>query len=140
MRAIGIDLGAVRVGLAISDELGLLAHPRPHLKGGDLGRLVGELVRLAEQEHVEVFVVGLPRTLTVREGAPARRARRFAQMLERASGRRVELYDEWFTTREAENRLRAQGLSERELRSRIDSAAASILLQSWLDRRGSSEA
>jgi len=138
MRAIGIDFGAVRVGIAISDELGLLAHPRPHLKGGDLGRLIAEIIRLAEQERVDVFVVGLPRSLKAEEGTSARRVRRFAEKLERASGRPVELYDEWLTTREAEQRLRAQGLSARELRSRIDSAAATILLQSWLDQHSRS--
>jgi putative Holliday junction resolvase len=133
MRAVGIDLGTVRVGLALSDELGLMAHPRPHLQGKDMLRLVSELAALADAEQADVFVVGLPRTLSGKEGTAARRARRFAELLEKQSGRRVELVDEWLTTREATARLRAQGLSDRELRGRVDSAAAAILLQSWLD-------
>lgn len=135
MRAAGIDLGKVRVGLAVGDELGLLAHPRPHLDGRDPGRLVERLARLADDEGIEVFVVGLPRSLSGSEGAPARRARKFAERLEQRTGRTVELVDEWLTTREAQGRLREQGLSERRSRGRIDSAAAAVLLQSWLDGR-----
>jgi putative Holliday junction resolvase len=136
MRAAGIDLGTVRVGLAVSDELGLLAHPRPHLDGRDPGRLVEALVRLAQDEDIDAFVVGLPRTMGNREGAPARRARRFARTLAEASGRTVELVDERLTTVEARARLREQGLTDREARPRIDSAAAAVLLQSWLDAQG----
>ena len=58
----------------------------------------------------------------------------FAAKLEQATPAKVELYDEWLSTREAAGRLRAQGLNTREQRGRIDSAAAAILLQSWLDR------
>ncbi len=133
MRAAGIDLGKVRVGVAVADELGLMAHPRPHLDGKHPGRLVEALAALAQQEQIEVFVVGLPRSLSGVEGLPARRARRFAERLRQRTGVPVELVDEWLTTREAGDRLRAAGLREHEFRDRIDSAAAAILLQSWLD-------
>ena len=135
MRAAAIDLGKVRVGLAVSDELGLLAHPRPFLDASSPGRLIGQLIELARCDGIEVFLVGLPRTLKGTEGPPARRARRFAEDLERRSGLRVELVDERLTTREAGARLREQGLSTREARQRIDSAAAAVLLQAWLDAR-----
>ncbi len=133
MRAAGINLGKVRVGLAIADELGLLAHPRPHLDGRNPRALLETLARLAESDDIAVFVVGLPRALSGTEGAPARRARRFADQLAARTGRRVELVEEWLTTREARGRLRDQGLRERELRGKVDSAAAAVLLQSWLD-------
>ena len=136
MRAAGIDLGRVRVGLAVTDELGSMAHPRPHLDGSDPGRLVEALVTLAKAEGIDVFVVGLPRSLSGEEGPGAVSARRFARRLAEESNVRVELVDEWLTTREAATRLRAQGLSDREARSRIDSAAAAVMLQSWLDARG----
>ena len=135
MRAAAIDLGKARVGLAVSDELGLMAHPRPFLSGGDPGRLIGQLVELASSEQIEVFLVGLPRTLKGTEGAAARRARRFAERLQERSQLTVELVDERFSTREAMLRLRDQGLTERQARARIDSAAAAVLLQAWLDRR-----
>jgi putative Holliday junction resolvase len=135
MRAAAIDFGKVRVGLAVADDLGLLAHPRPHLDGRNRRALLAALARLADEEDVAVFVVGLPRTLSGAEGAPARRARLFAGQLSARTGRRVEMLDEWLSTREARARLHEQGLDDRQMRSRIDSAAAAILLQSWLDAR-----
>jgi len=135
MRAAAIDLGRVRVGVAVADELGLLAHPRPHLDGRYPSRLVESLAELARLEGITVFLVGLPKTLAGREGPPARRARRFAERLRQRTALSVELLDERLTTREARQRLAEQGLGEREARSRVDSAAAAVLLQSWLDAR-----
>jgi putative Holliday junction resolvase len=135
MRAAGIDLGKVRVGVALADELGLMAHPRPHLDGRDPRKLLTALAALAQSEGVELFVLGLPRNLSGTEGSAAKRARRFAEQLRAISGVPVELRDEWLTTREASSRLREQGLDTRAARSRIDSAAAAVLLQSWLDAR-----
>lgn len=132
-RVAGVDLGAVRVGLAVSDDLGLMAHPRPHRDGRDLLRLAHALRDWAAEEQVGRFVVGLPRTLDGREGPAARRARRFAELLARVAAREVVLHDEWLTTREAQARLREQGVHARAARQKIDSAAAAVLLQSWLD-------
>jgi len=133
MRAAAVDLGKVRVGLAVSDELGLFAHPRPHLDGRNPSRLADALCALALSEHIEIFLVGLPRRLEGTEGAPARRARRFAELLRSRTVARVELVDERLSTREARSRLREQGLAERALRHRVDSAAAAVLLQAWLE-------
>jgi putative holliday junction resolvase len=135
MRAIGIDLGSVRVGIAISDELGLMAHPRPHLPGSSWPALLEALAALARDESIDHFVVGLPRQLDGTEGRPAREARRFALALAQRTGIEVTLCDEWLTTREARARLHAGGKSDKQSRSRIDSAAAAVLLQSWLDAR-----
>ena len=132
-RAAAVDFGTVRVGLAVADELGLMAHPRPYLDARDPRRLLEQLTRLADEEGIGVFVVGLPRTLAGAEGKPAQRARRFAAALRQCTGRRVVLLDERLSTVEAESRLRAQGLDSRAQRGRIDSAAAAILLQSYLD-------
>jgi putative Holliday junction resolvase len=140
VKAAAIDLGKVRVGLAVADDLGLLAHPRPHLDGRNPRALLSTLARLADDEGIGLFLVGLPRTLAGAEGPPARRARKFASDLAARTGRPVELVEEWLSTREARTRLRDQGLDERELRSRVDSAAAAILLQAWLDSRPRSEA
>ena len=133
MRAAAVDYGTVRIGLAIADELGLLAHPRPFVDGQDPRRAVRELSELAKAEGIEVFLVGLPRGLKGQESASTKRARKFAERLAAESGVRVELRDEWLSTREAEARLREQGLKAREQKTRIDSAAAAVLLQSYLD-------
>ena len=139
MRVMAIDLGSVRVGIALSDELGLMAHPRPHLAGGNATQLLGELGKLATEEGVERFLIGLPRHLNGSEGRGARDARRFAAALQRATGLPVTLVDEWLSTREAHARLREGGHKQRDTRSRVDSAAAAVLLQSWLDSRASRE-
>jgi len=133
MRAAAVDLGKVRVGLAIADELGLMAHPRQYLDGRDQRRVVADLARLAEAEGITVFVIGLPRQLNGKEGLAAGRARRFAEQLAKRTAARVELVDEWLSTVEAHARLREQGTNSREARERVDSAAAAVLLQSWLD-------
>lgn len=133
MRAAAVDLGKVRVGLAVADDLGLMAHPRQYLDGRDPRRVVSELARLAEAEGITVFVVGLPRQLNGKEGIPAQRARRFAEALSKRTSAKVELMDEWLSTREAHGRLREGGLNSREARERVDSAAAAVLLQSYLD-------
>ncbi len=135
MCVVAIDLGAARVGLAVSDELGMLAHPRPPLDGRDAGRLVDALCVLAKDLAAERFLVGLPRHMDGREGAKARAARRFAAVLGERSGIAVELIDERWTTVEASSRLRAQGLDSRQMRSKVDSASAAVMLQSWLDSR-----
>ena len=135
VRVAAIDFGKVRVGLALSDELGCLAHPRPFLDGRSLSALLEELTELARKEGVQRFVVGLPRRLDGSHGPAARKARHFAQLLEQKTGLIVELHDEWLTTREAQARLQAAGLDAKQSRRRIDSAAAAVLLQAWLDAR-----
>jgi len=135
MRVAAIDLGTVRVGLAICDELGLLAHPRPHLPGGSRPLLLDALAELVRTESIERFIVGLPRQLDGSEGRAAREARQFAAALAQRTGVAVSLCDEWLSARQAHQRLREGGRSARERRERVDSAAAAVLLQSWLDAR-----
>lgn len=127
------------MGVAVSDELGLMAHPRPHLPGADRRALVASLAALARQESIERFLVGLPRLLNGTEGREAREARRFAATLGERTGLPVTLVDEWLSTREAHARLRDGGHKQRDTRSRVDSAAAAVLLQSWLDGRAARE-
>jgi putative Holliday junction resolvase len=135
MRAAALDLGSVRVGLAVADDLGMLAHPRPHLDGRHPAKLLAALADLARTEGIELFVVGLPRRLDGREGPEARRARKLAEDLRHKTGREVVLWDEWLTTREATRRLRESGLDARRARHEVDSEAAAILLQSYLASR-----
>ncbi len=135
MRVAAIDLGKVRVGIAVSDELGMLAHPRPFLPGSSRKALLDALATFATEEGIERFLVGLPRQLDGSEGRPAREARQFAQVLGQRTGVAVELCDEWLSTRQAHQRLQEGGHSARDRRERVDSAAAAVLLQSWLDAR-----
>jgi len=134
MRVAAIDLGKVRVGVAVSDDLGLLAHPRAPLSGKSPKALLGELGKMARAEGIERFLVGLPLDKMGLEGREAQRARRFAQRLSDATGRLVELVDERLSTVEAARRLREHGVSAKRGRGRIDGEAAAVILQTWLDR------
>jgi putative holliday junction resolvase len=142
-RVLGVDVGAVRVGVALSDPAGTLATPlvtldRDETTWSDLDRLV-ELV--VEHEVVEV-VVGLPRTLAGREGPAAQAARAYvddlrevlAEQAEPAlSGLPVTLADERLTTVSATRMLSDRGVKGRAQRRVIDQAAAVEILQTWLD-------
>lgn len=113
----------------------MLAHPRPHLDGRELAATLRTLGELARSELWKLVVVGLPRNLDGSEGVAARRARRFAELVGKATGLDVVLLDERLSTREAQARLTAQGLDGKQSKSKVDSASAAILLQTWLDRR-----
>lgn len=134
-RVAAIDLGKARVGVAVSDELGLYAHPRPFLDGKSRKALLGALSALAREEEITRFLVGLPLEMSGVEGSAARRAMEFAEELASATGLEVELIDERLTTVEASRNLRASGISARRGKRLVDGAAAAVLLQSFLDRR-----
>lgn len=113
----------------------MLAHPRPHLDGRELAGTLRALGELSRAEAWTLVVVGLPRNLDGSEGVAARRARRFAELVGKATGLDVVLLDERLSTREAQARLTAQGLDGKQSKSKVDSASAAILLQTWLDQR-----
>jgi len=139
-RVAALDLGKVRVGLAISDELGMLAHPRPALDGRNHKRLVEELAALAKSEGIGRFLVGFPLVMSGQRGIAAERAIRFCQRLADATELEVELLDERLSTVQAQRRLAEGGMASRDMTSRVDGAAAAILLQQWLDQHPESAA
>jgi putative Holliday junction resolvase len=134
-RTCALDLGRVRVGVAIDDELGMMAHPRGTLDGRDRKALLAALKTLADEEGIVRFVVGLPLDMSGAEGLAARAAREMAQLIANATGRAVELWDERLTTVQAQRALRASEVRGKKARARIDEAAACAILQSWLDAR-----
>ncbi len=134
-RVCAVDLGKVRVGVAVSDELGAMAHPRPAMDGTNRKALLAGLSELAAREEVTRFLVGLPIEMAGGHGPAAERAHKFAVALANASGREVELVDERLTTMEASRRLSEGGKGKKQQRAVIDSASAAVLLQAWLDRQ-----
>jgi putative Holliday junction resolvase len=132
-RRLGIDVGSVRVGVALSDPDGVLATPLVTVarvaEGGDL-RAIADLV--AEHEVVGI-VVGLPRTLAGREGRAAEDARAFGAALEAVVDVPIEFADERLTTVVATQQLRQRGVKGRKQRAVIDQAAAVAILQGRLD-------
>jgi putative pre-16S rRNA nuclease len=131
-KRLGVDAGAVRIGVAVCDRDGLLATPLETVRAGE-----GDLARLAalaaEHEAVEV-VVGLPRSLSGGEGPAAAKARVFARELSRAIHPiPVRLVDERLTTVTATRGLRESGVRGRRSRTVVDQAAAVVILQNALD-------
>lgn len=135
MRWLGIDHGERRVGLALSDEDGRIALPRDTWQRGDPEALLERIAGLVREEGVSEIVVGLPLHLDGREGASARRARRFAEKLGERTGRKVVLWDERLTTAAAQRSLSEARVSVRDQRGVVDEVAAALLLQSYLDSR-----
>jgi putative Holliday junction resolvase len=134
-RTCALDLGSARIGVAIDDELGLLAHPRGVLAARDRRALLASLRALADERGVARFVVGLPLDMRGGEGAAARKARALAQQIADATGRLVEMWDERLTTVQAKRALAASDVWGSKARDRVDEAAACAILQSWLDAR-----
>lgn len=136
MRALGLDLGSKRIGVALSDSAGTVATPyevleRTRDRQGDRRRLAA----LAAEAEAEVLVVGLPLSLDGSDGPAARSARREAAELGRALHLPVELWDERLSTVTAHDQLRAAQLDERARRQVVDKVAAAVILQAWLDHR-----
>ena len=135
-RTCALDLGGVRVGVAIDDELRSMAHPRGVLDGRDRAKLLRDLAALADEENITRFVVGLPLDMKGGEGDAARKARGLAQEIADATGRDVELLDERLTTVQARRALEASEVFGHKQKARIDEASATAILQAWLDSRG----
>ena len=131
-RTMGIDYGRKRVGIALSDSLGISAHPFEVLEAGP--GLEGRLAGLANEHDVTRVVIGLPTSLDGSEQAAAKDARRFAHRVGAFLDVEVVLYDERFTSRIAERVLIAAGISRIGRRSRVDKVAAAVMLQGYLDR------
>jgi putative Holliday junction resolvase len=134
-RVAAIDLGKARVGVAVADELGMLAHTRPFLDGKSRKALLSALVALAREDEIKRFLVGLPLEMSGTEGPAAQRALAFAQELADATGVEIEMVDERLSTVEASRRLRDGGIKKRDQKSLVDGASAAVMLQSWLDGR-----
>lgn len=130
-RLIGLDVGERRIGVAVSDELGLIASP---VESVDLKRDgIEALHALINQYDPERIIVGLPTGLSGREGPQAASVRAFARELEATSGRKVTLWDERLTTAIAERSLIETGHRRQRRKERIDAVAAALILQSYLD-------
>lgn len=133
-RRLGIDVGSVRVGVALCDPFGLLATPLVTLpRDVEHGTDLDAVASLVAEHDVVGIVVGLPRTLTGREGPAAEAARAFVAGLEGAVAVPIELSDERLTTVVATRQLRASGRRARRQRAVVDQVAAVGILQGWLD-------
>lgn len=138
MRALGVDFGEIRVGLAVSDETGTIASPLATIRRrrGKRAPLV-RIEEAARHHRVSAVVVGLPLELSGEESDWSRQVREVARKLGSRLDLPVHLVDERMSSVQAKRAVRGAGLplEKREERERVDSAAAALILQRWLDRR-----
>lgn len=134
-RILGIDHGEARIGLAISDELGMLAHPLETVPGRDVKAAIERIVELVDEKRVAKIVLGLPLRMDGSVGTAVDKVRSFAKALSRQLPANVELIesDERLTTVAAWEKLHAAGRNEKNSRHLIDQAAAIEILQDYLD-------
>ncbi|MBM6676887.1 Holliday junction resolvase RuvX [Olsenella uli] len=135
MRVLALDIGEVRVGVAVSDPSGRVASPVCVLPAAEVLAHARTFRRVLEDWEPELLVCGLPRTMAGEEGPQAARIRAQAEKIAEACGLPLEFADERLSSAEAKRILKEQGLSERAMRGKVDSVAAGLFLQSWLDAR-----
>ena len=149
-RILALDVGAKRIGVAVSDELGLLATPRTVIQRRSTEAALDEIVRLAQIEEASLVVVGLPVSFDGQLHGQAQTVQRFGERLRRrlaaldaldalgkpgVPGIPLVYADEMLSTVRAEERLRAAGMRPQRIRERIDAEAAAVILEEYLERR-----
>ena len=139
MRILALDVGEKRIGLAVSDPLGITAQGLRVLIRKNLESDLAQLLEVAREWHVQEILVGLPRHLDGREGKQAPAIMELAQALGEALGAVVTPWDERLTTVEAERVLLQADLSRRRRRQVVDQVAAVLILQSYLEYRNFSK-
>lgn len=133
-RILGVDYGTVRIGLALSDPTRTLASPMPHLENKSLSHVQTKLLELIRTHEIAKIVVGLPRNMDGSHGPAATHVRSFISQIQEALGVPIETEDERLTTIQASKQLSGIGLSHKDLRKKIDSSSAALILQQYLDR------
>ena len=134
MRIMAIDYGDRRIGLAVSDLLGLLCGEAWTMEEWDMARAARRIAEEAKAREVGTLVLGLPRNMDGTEGPRAEKSRAFAALLEADSGLEVVLWDDRRSSIEAHAILHAAGKKEKVHRKTVDAVAASLILQGYLDK------
>lgn len=134
---LALDLGKRRIGLAVSDELGITAQGLETLQRTTLRADLERLGKLASDRNVGLFLLGNPLHMSGQEGRGAAHAREFGRRLEAATGIPVYFWDERLTTVQAQRVLRESGISIEKRAKAVDRLSAVILLGSYLDSQNS---
>lgn len=133
MVVLALDIGETRIGIAASDRSGRVAMPVKVMNADEVINLARPFRMLLEDYEPELLVCGLPQTMAGEEGPQAERIKGVARKLSDATGLPIAFADERLSSREAKRILRVEGLSERQMRGKVDMIAASLFLQVWLD-------
>jgi len=132
-RVAGIDYGTVRIGIAVSDPARRLSSPYATYARAGPDEDARYFRQFAAEERITLFVVGLPVHLDGRESEKSAEARQFGRWLADVTGVPVELFDERFTSRQAEDLLLDAGMTRKRRKGRLDKVAAQVLLAAYLE-------
>lgn len=135
MRVLALDIGQKRVGVAYADTVRPVALPVKVVPASDVEGCTAPFRRLLEDYEPELLVVGRPLTMGGEPGPQAQRVEAVARGVARRTGLDLEFVDERLSSSQAKRILHEQGLSEKQMRGKVDCVAASLFLQAWLDRR-----
>jgi putative Holliday junction resolvase len=133
MRTLAIDHGTKRIGIAVSDELGMIALPLEFIPAEPQSAVFDRLAGLIREKRVGLLLVGMPRNMDGSYGPAAEKVRRFVASLRERFAIPVKTWDERLTSSQANRYLIEAGTSREKRRGKVDQTAAAILLQSFLD-------
>ena len=137
-RIMGVDLGRVRIGIALSDLSAILASPFTVITHKDDAEVaINSILQIADQEQIAEIVVGIPKSLSFENTFARDSALDFISLLQSRTQIKISGHDERFTTVIASKKLRDTGHDSRTMKSKIDAMAAAEILQQYLDSRGS---
>jgi len=134
LRALGLDVGERRIGVAVSDPDGTVAVPVTVVERKSEAEALGRIAALIRDHEVDRIVVGMPRSLDGSLGKQARAVQSFAESLKNCTDLPVVDWDERLSTLHAERMMVEAGVKRRKRKGRLDSVAAAIILQGYLDR------
>ena len=132
-RVLGVDLGAIHTGLAITDALRMLAHPFATIHANSVRVTTQRISRIIMTEQISEVVLGLPRNMDGTHGVAVKRTHTFAKLLMAHVKCPIHFWDERWTTVAAQQALRKAGKRAKACKAIVNQVAAQILLQSWLD-------
>lgn len=132
-RVLGVDFGRARIGVAISDELGMLAHPLETIPGARIEVAAKRVAEIAGEKNVSRVILGLPRHMNGELGVGAEEAKAFAEKLRPLLACPIQMWDERLTTTAANRALRDAGQKTRRTKGIVDQVAAQMILQGYLD-------
>ena len=138
MRVLGIDLGNRTVGMAVSDALGIIANPigTSRIDEQDLDQALVEVKKVISERGVEKIVLGLPKNMNGTIGPQGEYCLKFKEILESETHLEVIMIDERLTTRQADAIMLEADISRAKRKKNVDKLAATIILQTYLDRKG----
>jgi len=133
MRILAIDHGTVRIGLALSDELGMIAQPLEFVLAEPFDKFLARLKVIIQEKQVELLLVGMPRNMDGSYGPAALKVQEFVAVLNGAVTIPIKLWDERLTSAQANRYLTEANVRRDKRKEKVDKTAAAILLQSYLD-------